>query len=223
LAVEVREASGKGVARKLRAAGRIPGVCYGRNTPSMSVMLDPHALEHLIATSEAGINTLIDLKVDGGGAFDGRKVLVKELQRDPVNGALLHADLFAVDLEQTVTVAVPIHVTGTPEGVKMGGILDQSLRELEFECLPQAIPREISLDVSALEVGQSLHVRDLTLPEGVTLMSDPDLSVVSVVAPAVVAEEVPAEEEAAAEEAVEGEAPAEEAAEAEKTEESGDS
>jgi large subunit ribosomal protein L25 len=209
LAIEVREGSGKGVARKLRAAGRIPGVCYGGGEAPRSIQLDPHALDRVITRSAAGVNTLIDLK---GGGLDGKVVLVKELQRDPVRGTLLHADLYTIDVDRTVEVEVPIHLTGLPVGVELGGgILEHTLRELELECLPRAIPEEITLDVTALELGESLHVRDLALPEGVTLVSDPDLSVVSVAAPR--AEEEPTvegAEEAAAEGAEEGEGAAKE-------------
>jgi large subunit ribosomal protein L25 len=183
LAVEVREGNGKGIARKLRASGRIPGVCYGGSEGPRSIHLDPHVLDRVITRSAAGVNTLIDLK---GGGLDGKVVLVKELQRDPVKGTLLHADLYAIDVDKTVEVEVPIHLSGTPVGVELGGgILEHSLRELELECLPRAIPEEIRADVSGLQLGDSLHVRDLVLPEGVTLVSDPDLSVVSVVAPRV--------------------------------------
>jgi len=204
LNVEIRQGVGKGVARKLRAGGRIPGVCYGKGEPSLSISLDPRALRRLLERSEAGMNTLISLAVEGGGAFDGKMVLVRELQKDPVEGSYLHADLLAVDVQQTVEVSVPIHITGRAQGVELGGILDQALRELELECLPLAIPSEILVDVSELDVGDSLHVSDIALPEGVTLRSDPGLSVVSVVAPAKV-EEVA---EAAAEVEVEGEEPA---------------
>ena len=234
LDVEVRSSIGKGAARKLRAAGRIPGVCYGSGRAPVSVSLDPRSLERLIATSATGINTLIDLRVSGGGDFDGRVVLVKELQRDPVSARALHADFYAVDLEQAIEVSVPIHVTGTAPGVTNGGILDHALRELRLECLPRAIPDQILVDVSGLDIGMSLHVRDLVLPEGVTLMSDPDLSVISVVTPAALEEEtaaaapaegeaVPAEGEAAAAtaegaEAKEGEAKPEKGAKPEKAE-----
>ena len=234
LDVEIRSSIGKGAARKLRAAGRIPGVCYGSGRAPVSVSLDPRSLERLIATSATGINTLIDLRVSGGGDFDGRVVLVKELQRDPVSARALHADFYAVDLEQAIEVSVPIHVTGTAPGVTNGGILDHALRELRLECLPRAIPDQILVDVSGLDIGMSLHVRDLVLPEGVTLMSDPDLSVISVVTPAALEEEVaaaapaegeavPAEGEAAAAtaegaEAKEGEAKPEKGAKPEKAE-----
>jgi large subunit ribosomal protein L25 len=139
---------------------------------------------------------LIDLKVAGGGDFDGRQVLIKELQRDPISGAYLHADLYAVDLQQKIHISVPIQVTGTPIGVSLGGgILDYATRELDVECLPDAIPEEFTLDVSELEVGQSIHVRDIKVLEGVEILNDPDGSIISVVAPAVVEEEAPAEEE----------------------------
>jgi large subunit ribosomal protein L25 len=212
LVVQLREGTGKGIARKLRAAGRIPGVCYGPSAPSIGITLDPRSLERLLASSSAGLNTLIDLRVEGGGEYDGKPMLVKELQRDPVSGGLLHADLYALDLQQEIQVSVPIQVIGTAEGIKMGGILDQTLREIELECMPAAIPQGIPVDVSHLDIGQSLHVRDLELPGNVTLISDPDLAVVLVAAPTV-EEEAPVE--AAAEEGVEPveeeAAPAEEA------------
>ncbi len=205
LSVEPREGRGKGVARKLRASGRIPGICYRRNAEAIPVSLDPKELDHLLRSASSGINTLIDLKVAGGGDFDGRQVLVKELQRDPISGAYLHADLYAVDLKQTIHISIPVQIKGSAIGVTLGGgILDHATRELDVECLPNAIPEEISVDVSSLEVGGSIHVRDLEVPEGAVILNDPDVSIVSVVAPVVVEEEV-AEEEAEAE-GVEGEA-----------------
>ena len=196
LGVELREGRGKGVARKLRAAGRIPGVCYRRNAEPVSVSLDPRELDLLLRSASAGINTLIDLKVAGGGDFDGRQVLIKELQRDPISGAYLHADLYAVDLQQKIHVSIPIQIKGTAIGVSMGGgILDHATRELDVECLPNAIPEAIAVDVSELEVGQSIHVRDLAVPKDADILNDPDVSIVSVVAPAVIEEEAPAEVE----------------------------
>jgi large subunit ribosomal protein L25 len=215
LNIELRDGKGKGAARKLRAAGRIPGIFYGAGDGAQAVALDPRVLDRLIRASAAGINTLFDLR--GGGALDGKRVLVKEIQRDPVTGTPLHADLYAVDLDRTIQVSVPYRLMGTAQGVKMGGIVDHSLREVELSCLPRWIPEEIQVDISGLDVGDSLHVRDIPLPENVTLISDPDLSVVSIVAPAAVEEEVvPEEEEVAPEEPVEGaeaEAPSEPAGE----------
>jgi large subunit ribosomal protein L25 len=133
------------------------------------------------------------------------------MQRDPVTSAPLHADFIAVDLTNTLDVAVPIRVSGEAPGVTMGGIIDQVLREVHLECLPDAIPEEIIADVSELEIGMSIHIRDLPLPEDVKLLSDRDLSVVSVATPKAIEEEVPVEEEAEAE--VEGEEGAAEPAE----------
>ena len=116
--IQLREGAGKGVARKLRAAGRIPGVVYGRAQASVAVSLDPKALRQALARGDAGQNTLLELRVEGGGALHGKPVLVRDLQRDPVKGEYLHADLFAVDLQQKIQVAVPIHVVGKAHGVK---------------------------------------------------------------------------------------------------------
>jgi large subunit ribosomal protein L25 len=207
LTVQIREQQGKGVARKLRAVGRIPAVFYGRGTPSQSLSLDAAALERAIQKSEAGMNTLFDLNVEKGD-LGAKVVLVKEIQREPVGGAPLHADLYEVDLSKTIEVSVPIHILGTATGVSLdGGILDVQLRDLDVECLPRAIPDELQLDVSALGLGDSLHVRDIALPEGVTLRDDPDVSVVSVVTPQ--KEEEPVVEAVEGEElTAEGEAPA---------------
>jgi large subunit ribosomal protein L25 len=214
LQVELRENGGKGVARKLRQSGRIPGVLYGRGKRAQPVTLDPKPLERALQRSEAGMNTLFDLHVSGGSGGD-RVVLVKELQREPARGTPLHADLYEVDLTETVEVEVPIHLVGTPPGVSLeGGIMDHAHRALAVECLPRAIPDELSLDVSGLNIGDSLHVSDIALPEGVELRDDPEISVVSVVAPRVEEEAAPAEgeevveaegaEEAAPSEAAEG-------------------
>lgn len=205
LAVAIREERGKGVARRLRRAQRIPAVVYGSEFASVSISLDPVELEQLIRTSHAGVNTLIDLA--GASEVAGKTVLVKELQRDPVHGGLLHADLFEVDPNARIRVSVPIHLTGTAHGVTMGGLIDHSLRTLELDCLPMAIPDDVMVDVSALDVGDSIHVSDIRLPEGVELHTPSQLSVVSVVAPIVeeepIAEEVIGEEEIG-EEGVEG-------------------
>lgn len=213
LNIEKREGVGKGVARKLRAAGRIPAVCYSSGQSPEAVSLDPRALDRILRGSETGMNTLIDLVVGGGGVYHGRTVLVRDLQRDPVSGAALHADLFALDLTAKVSVSVPIHLQGHAKGVEEGGIVDHALREVELECLPRAIPKEIVVDVSGLAIGDSIHVRELVLPEGVALLSDGDLSVVSVVLPRKAEEETPAvvaavegaEAEGAAAPAAEGE------------------
>lgn len=214
LVAEARDATGKGVARRLRAAGRIPAVVYGRGVESKAVSIDPSALLRLLQSSGAGINTLVELRLDGAA----RTVLVKELQRDPVRGRPLHADFYLIELDKTVEVSVPIRLVGKAAGVEFGGILDHPLREIELECLPRAIPESVEVDVSALGVGDSIHVRDLVLPEGVQVRTDADQAVASVIAPSVVEEPVAAK----AVEAEEGVAEGEEAAASEETEEGGD-
>jgi large subunit ribosomal protein L25 len=209
---EIRTALGKGVAKKLRRARRIPGVVYGGKHGAVSVTVDPAALLGVLGQGE---NVLINLALAGDG---GRTALVilKELQRDPVKGGPLHVDFQEVSMEKKVRVEVSLHLTGEATGVKnKGGILEHGLRQLFIECLPLAIPERITLDVSALDIGNSLHVADLTLPEGVRVLDDPERVVASVVAPTVEEAPAPAEAEAAAEPEVVGkkekeEAPAEE-------------
>ena len=159
--VELRDGTGKGQARRLRSKGRIPAVCYGHKKAAVALSVGARDLDRLLRSSSAGINTLIDLRVAGGAEPHGATVLVKELQRDPVDGAFVHADFFAVDLTEKITVSIPLNIIGIAFGTTMGGILDQALRQLEVQCLPNAIPEQIEVDVTALDVGDSIHVRDL--------------------------------------------------------------
>jgi large subunit ribosomal protein L25 len=199
ISVELRESRGKGPARRMRAAGRVPGVVYGQGKDAVAISLDPAQLERSIKDSHAGINTLFDL--EGEKSVAGRTVIVKELQREPVFGTIEHADFLELDLTARISVSVPVHVEGTPQGVVMGGILEHTLREIEFSCLPDAIPDEVIANVEPLELGQSLHVSDLILPEGVELLTDSTLSVASVALPREVEEEEPEVTEEGAEEA----------------------
>lgn len=208
LAVEIREQTGKGAARKMRAAGRVPGVVYGHGKQTVSLSFDPAELEKLIKTGDAGLNTLFSL--EGGGEVQGRTVLIKEIQREPVKGTMLHADLFEVDLNERIRVSVPVHAVGTARGVTLGGLLEHVMREVELDCLPNAIPKAIEVDVSELDIGSSIHVSDIEWPEDVLVHAPDELPVVSVVAMKVHEVEV-----AEAEEVVEGEAPEEAAGEAE--------
>lgn len=200
LAVELRENTGKGVARRLRQEGRIPAVLYGHGQASVSLTVHAKALDRLLKTSHAGLNTLIDL--EGASDVAGKVVLVKELQRHPVAGTLSHADFFEIDQSAKLHVSVPIRLTGSAEGVKVGGILEHLMREIDLQCLPTAIPDSIDLDVTDLQLGASLHVSDLALPEGVEMDVDLALPVVHVAIPKV--EEEPVVEEGEAAEGAEG-------------------
>jgi len=188
LIVESRASTGKGAARKLRAAGRIPAVLYGQGKGSVPLTIDPRALEKVLRSG--GANTLLDITVEGRPELGSPVALVKELQRHPIRGTIVHADLYQVDLTRTVEVEVPVHLVGKAKGLDFGGILEHSLREIALECLPRSIPAAIEVDISNMELGDVIHVRDLVLPAGVSLLTDPDLGVVHVALPA--AEETPA-------------------------------
>jgi len=187
LVVESRASTGKGAARKLRAAGRIPAVLYGQGKASLPLTIDPRALEKVLRSG--GANALLDLTVEGRPELGSPVALVKELQRHPIRGTIVHADLYQVDLTRTVEVEVPVHLVGKAKGLDFGGILEHSLREVALECLPRSIPAAIEVDITNMELGDVIHVRDLVLPAGVSLLTDPDLGVVHVALPA--AEETP--------------------------------
>jgi large subunit ribosomal protein L25 len=193
IALESRSGTGKSYNRKLRAKGRAPGVVYGSGKEPVSVSFDPKVLEGKLSESHAGINTLFDL--EGDSSVANRVVMVKDLQREPVRGAVLHADFYEIDLAERLHVSVPVHLSGTPPGLLEGGVIEHALRELELACLPNAIPDEVVADVSGLALGQSLHVADIQLPEGVELVSNSELSVVSVLLPKIIEEEVVEPEE----------------------------
>lgn len=205
LNAEIREDTGKGAARSLRRAGSIPAVIY-RDNKSTPLKLDARELSKFIRDT-SGDQVLVNLE------FDGKKklALLKDFQMDPVAGILLHADFFEVSLKEKVRVTVHITTVGEPIGVKRDkGIVQYGLREIEVECLPTDIPGHIEIDISELEIGSSLHVSDIAIPAGVTLLTDPEEFIVTVMAPkveeAVPVEEAVAEEEAAPEVAEKGKA-----------------
>lgn len=205
LEVERRTGKGKGAARRLRRNGRVPAVVYGIREPA-SLAVSPKELERVLAT-RAGANVIVQLNV-AGDAKGERPVLIKDLQRDPMKGRILHADFLEIRMDRKIGVSVPIVLRGEAPGIKQGGVLSQLLRELEVECLPIAIPEEIAVDVSGVNLNGVVHVRDIALPEGVDLMTDPEEPILTVAAPQ--EEEKPVEE--AAPVAEEGAAPADAAA-----------
>src|SRR3954469_24977711 len=195
LQAEKREGRGKNEARRLRASGRIPAVVYGTDKgKATEIAVDPRVLLRILH-SESGVNTLIGL--EGAGLASGGKVLVKEYQLDPIDHRLLHADFYAVAMDKTLEVTVPIVLKGEPKGVKQqGGIVDFVNREIEVECLPGDIPENITLDVSELMLHEGIRVKDI-VPDGQwKAVSDPETMIVHLVT--VKAEEEPAPEAAAA-------------------------
>lgn len=168
-----RKMHGKGGARKLRAQNLIPGILYGLHDP-ISLQLNRIELERLVHQLH-GSERMISLRLtDGNGGSQARHVIVKEVQTTATGGHLLHVDLHEIDISQTVTVSVEVQPVGTPAGIKMGGTLQTIQREVTVECLPSVIPEYLEVDVSRLDIGDSLHVSDIVLPEGVTLLADPE-------------------------------------------------
>ena len=176
LAAEQRSETGKGVARKLRAAGRIPAVVYGHNRAAESITVDARELERLLGRISAA-STVVELGLAGGTA----RTLIREIQRHPVKRHILHVDFQELVAGEKVTVNVPLVFVGTAIGVReQGGIFEEVMREVSITVDPASIPNHVDVDVSKLTIGHPIHVRDLQLPAGVTVLDDPDATVCSV-------------------------------------------
>ena len=194
LAVTVRNTTGKGVARRLRQEGLIPAVFYGHKTEPITLSLNPTDLKKIIS-SESGRNTLITLKFEGKKEKD-RVALLKELQLAPLKREYLHADLCEVLMDEKINARIPIHFIGKSVGVKEGGIEQHARRELDIRCLPGNLIDFVEVDVTSLAVGDSLHVKDVKVPEGIEALGPAGDTVVAILAP--VAEKIATPEEAAA-------------------------
>jgi len=204
LAATVRPGTGKSVARRLRREGQLPGIVYGLGDP-VPIQFDAHEASLLVHALH-GSERLISLQLaDGKSAQPSqRHVLLKDVQTTPVGARLIHIDFHEVDVTKTVHVSVEVHALGKPVGEKEGGILQQVTYEVSVQCLPTIIPEFLSLDVSALKIGDSLHVSDLATLEGVTVLTPREETLFVVVAPRVEEEVVPVVEPGAV--PVEGEA-----------------
>jgi large subunit ribosomal protein L25 len=214
--VNTREPNGKGAARKLRAQGLIPAVFYGPEIPSTAVVIEK---KDTIRILERGQNVLINLRIKDGDDKKGGSdhvVMVRECQLDPLKGVPIHVDFLRISMEEKMTVEVPIRLVGKPEGTIIGGVLEQIRRELEIECLPKDLPPAIEVDVSHLEIGDSIHVEDITA-EKFKILTEPHMTIATVVPPTV--EEEPEPEEVPEEGEEEAEAPAEGVEETEEKEE----
>jgi len=205
LNVETRVRIGKGGARKVRQDGLVPAVVYGKGVEPLNLRLDPKALQQAVAT-DAGWNTLITLK--GDGPFDGLVVILKDMQIDAIRRNPTHIDFLAIDLKKTLAVMVPVQPVGKSQGEIEGGTLQLVRHEIEVYCLPTNIPTSIEIDVTALNIGEVVHIDEVSLPEGVESQHDVNFTVLTVVGR--MAEEVEVDEEA--EEGVATEEVSEEAA-----------
>lgn len=187
LEAKKRTGTGKEKAKKLRRKGLIPAVVYGPGDEPLPLEINGQSLNSILRAGK-GENVIITLNIDGGQ--NEKKVLIREIQHDPVLGDILHVDFQHVLLTKKITVKIPVHLVGIPIGVsKDGGILQYVLRELEIECLPTDIPEKVEFDVSNLKIGDSIHVKDAKLDKA-TILSDAEGSIVTVVPPTIFKEEV---------------------------------
>ena len=178
LEVSPREGIGKEVAKKLRAKGQVPAVVYGGHRDPVAITVDRKTVSEMIQKSEHGVRSVFLLKMTG--TDQNRHAMIKDIQIDPISRKMMHIDFVRVDMSEKVRVNVPVHVTGTALGVKEGGLLDFQVRELHVECLPNAIPDAVEIDVSPLGHHEYYRIADLKLPEGVKVLDDPDRVVVGV-------------------------------------------
>ena len=196
LKAEPRPDVGRSAVRKLRARGFIPAVIYGGSDKPQALQVSARDINAMMSQA-SGENVLVELEIGSGG--QSRTALVQEIQHSPVGGEIRHVDFQAISMDQMIEAEVPLEPVGTAVGVKtFGGLLDQSLRTLTIECLPADLPDRITVDVSQLNIGDSIHVREIQLPQGVTPKVQLDLTAFSVLAPMVEEEPVAAEAEVAA-------------------------
>lgn len=217
LKASLREETGKGAARRMRREGRIPAVVYGRGEETRSLTLNAHEFQMLVRRYSLD-TTLLELEIEGSGQKKAEKVrtLVVEVQAHPYRPEVMHVDFQQIHKGERVTVEVPIDLIGTATGVREGGVMQHVMHVVELECDVDQIPESFSVDVSGLAIGDSVHITDLEVPEGVELLVDADRTICTVAAPTIL--ELPEEEEEAlepelvgemAEELEEGEEPAE--------------
>jgi large subunit ribosomal protein L25 len=215
LTARIRKSKGKGAAKKLRKMAQVPAIFYGPKTESVMLAVDYPELERLLKQGSSD-NVIVDLQVQSDQGSETHKAIIKDILMDPVKDIFLHADFYEISMDKEITVDVPIRLINSPVGVTEGGILQHIKRELKISCLPGKMIDVLEMDVSKLDIGDSLHVEDIDLPEGILSLDEGDLTIATVAAPTVAEEE---EEEVIEEELAEGEV-AKPEQEAESTEES---
>jgi large subunit ribosomal protein L25 len=215
LTANVRKTTGKGTGRSLRREGRIPGIFYGPKTEPIMISLNTRELEKVIKDN-GSVYTPMNLTIKNGDSAK-KSAMIKELQLHPVTGNFIHVDFYEISMDRKIQVQVAVEVTGNAPGVEEGGALQIIRREMDVLCLPLDIPDSIVVDVSDLGIGDSIHVEELPIPEGVELLADTNFTVVTVSSPMAeaVSEEEEGEEEAEGEGGEEEAAPSEEGGESE--------
>tara|TARA_B110000438_G_C15659320_1_gene583150 strand:+ start:294 stop:953 length:660 start_codon:yes stop_codon:yes gene_type:complete len=190
--VTKREDLGKQANNKIRKSGLVPAVVYGKNKENVNISVDPKELKKLLSSTVARENSIISISIDGDK--EKRKVLLKEAHLDTLTSAPLHLDFYEITDGEKLKLVCPLTFIGKPEGVKQGGVIQTLSNQISIECVPENIPNEIRIDISDLNIGDTLFVKDLPVEEGVTVLSNPESTTISVLAPRIVTEEVEAEE-----------------------------
>jgi len=192
---KVRTQTGKGASRRLRTEGRLPAIFYGPEAEPIMLSIDYLQLKKVLK-GKAAENIIVDLQIDSNGRSQSKTVMIKELQKDPITRDYLHVDFFEISMGKEIEAVITIQLINTPLGVTNGGLLQHIRRELSVSCLPKDLIEKIDIDVSGLDIGDSLHIRDITLPAGLNSTEDDDFTIATVVAPTITAEpeEVEAEE-----------------------------
>jgi large subunit ribosomal protein L25 len=203
LQVRPRDGRGSKDAKALRASGEIPGVIYSATTETQAIVVNARALRQAVS---GGLHTILDVTLDGDGK--SRPVLIKDLQLDPVRGRVVHIDLHEIRLDQKIQTVIPVQLEGHAEGVNMGGALNQPAHDVRVEALPADLVDVITVDVTALEIGQSIRLADIEAPAGITFIDDPESTVLATIAAPVSEEELKTEAELEAEAEAEAEAAA---------------
>ena len=192
LKAQVREETGKEISRKLRAQGLIPAILYGPSTTQpIPLVVNPIAVLKVLE-KEQSASSFLDLEITDGKTSQVKKALIKDVDFHPATDQLIHVDFYEITVGKELTLEVPIVIVGKAKGVEKGGVLEQNLRELTISCLPKLVPSHIEIDVANLDIGDSIHVADISVAEGIKIENDPQVPVVTLVAPE---EEVEAEAE----------------------------
>ena len=192
LKAQIREKTGKEISRKLRTKGLIPAILYGPSVQPIPLAVNPIAVLKVLE-KEQSASSFLDLEITDGKTSQIKKALIKDVDFHPTTDQLIHVDFYQITVGKELTLDVPIVIVGKAKGTEKGGILEQNLRELTISCLPKLVPSHIEVDVTDLDIGDSIHVADISVDEGIKIENDPQVPVVTLVAPE--EEEVKVEEE----------------------------
>jgi len=197
----IREEKGKGASRRLRKEKKVPAILYGPNTQPLMLAVKRGDVERIMRSAEKESVLLFDMILHANGNDINKKVMFKEIQIDPIKDIPLHVDFYEIAMDKEITVDLPIKLINTPVGVSKGGILEHITREITVSCLPDKLIDVLEVDVSRLDIGDSIHVRDIKFPEGISPEEEPDTTIAVVVAPTSEGAEEEVEEETTAQEA----------------------